>query len=73
MTTMKPQSVTLCLAAGGSLLFSMIVWLDPDLAWQSCIGIHLGIWAMAIGQCVTQFLIDHKTKHEKNRHHNPTP
>lgn len=71
---MKTQiKINLALAATGSLLFSLIAMLDPNVAWRDCIGVHIGIWAMALGQCWTQFILNDKTTHEKEHHPTPAP
>lgn len=60
---MKTQiKINLALAAGGSLMFALIALLDPNVTWRDCIGVHIGIWAMALGQCWTQFILNKKTK-----------
>jgi len=71
---MRPQHIiTLWLAAGGSLLFAMIAMIDPNVTQRDCVGVYIGIWAMAIGQFWTQMLLNHKPTHEKEHHPTPAP
>jgi len=55
--------INLWLAAGSSLVLSVLVWLDPTLTWRDCIGVHIGIWSMVVGQGVVQIIQD-QNKHQ---------
>lgn len=70
--TMK-HNITLWLAAGGSLVLSIFVLLDTEFTWRDYVFVCIGIWSMAIGQCWTQFILNHKTTHEKERYPTPAP
>lgn len=63
---MKLQTkINFYLAAGGSLVLCLLTLIDPGVTWRQCLGVHIGIWAMAIGQGIAQILID--DTYEKDR------
>jgi hypothetical protein len=71
---MKTQiKINLLLATGGSLMFLILVSLDPAIGWRESIGVYVGIWSMIIPQSVVHFLAQNKTTHEKDHHTTPTP
>jgi len=58
---MKPQiKINFALAAGGSAVLGLLVLIDLGLTWRQCLGVHIGILAMAIGQSIVGILIDDK-------------
>ena len=70
---MKTQiKINLALAANASLALALGTWIDPQITWRECIGVHIGIWAALTGNCVVFTLIEHTTTHEKD-HPIPNP
>jgi hypothetical protein len=55
---MKHLKLNLLLAAGGSLVLCILALIDPGITWRQCLGVHIGIWAMGVGQSIAQILVE---------------
>lgn len=62
---MKHLKLNLLLAAAGSLVLCLLVLIDPGITWRQCLGVHIGIWAMGVGQSIAQILVDDRNQHER--------